>query len=59
MKFLIKLGDGGGDILKKLHMVYGDGTLKGTVVYKQVARYKERPESLEDDPALGKTRFNT
>ncbi len=28
MKFLIKMGDGGGDILKKLRMVYGDGALK-------------------------------
>ncbi len=28
MKFLVKLGDGVGNILKKLHTVYGDGALK-------------------------------
>ncbi len=32
MKFLTKLGDGGGDILKKLRTVYEDGALKVTVV---------------------------
>ncbi len=41
MKFLVKLRDGCGDILKKLHIVYGDGALKATVVYKWVAHYKE------------------
>ncbi len=41
MKFLLKLGDGGGDILKKLRMIYRDGALKAMVVYKRVARYKE------------------
>ncbi len=41
MKFLVKLGDGGGDILKKLHMVHGGGALKAMVVCKWVAHYKE------------------
>ncbi len=54
MKFLIKLGDCGGDILKKLHTVYGDEATKATVVYKWVARYKEGQESLEDDPHSGR-----
>ncbi len=54
VKFLIKLGDGGGNILKKLRMVYGDGTLKVTAVYKWVARYKEGWESLEDHPCSGR-----
>ncbi len=34
MKFLIKLGDGSGNILKKLRTVYRDGALKVVVVYK-------------------------
>ncbi len=54
MKFLVKLGDGSGNIFKKLHMVYRDGALKVTAVYKWVARYKEGWESLEDDPRLGR-----
>ncbi len=54
MRFLIKLGDGGGDILKKLNTVYEDGALKLTVVYKWVARYKEGRESLEDDSRSGR-----
>ncbi len=54
MKFLVKLGDGSGDILKNLHTVYGDGTLKVTVVYKWVARYKEGQESLEDNLCSGR-----
>ncbi len=54
IKFLVKLGDGGGNILKKLRTVYRDGALKAMVVYKQVARYKERRESLEDDLHLGR-----
>ncbi len=54
MKFLVKLVDGGGDILKKLRTVYGDGALKATVVYKWVVRYKEGRESLEDNLRLGR-----
>ncbi len=54
LKFPVKLGDGGGDILKKLHMVYGDGVPKAMVVYKWVARYKEEQELLKDDPHLGR-----
>ncbi len=49
MKFLVKLGDSGGDILKKLHTVYGEGAMKATAVYKWVARYKEVRGSLEFD----------
>ncbi len=52
MKVLVKLEDGGGDILKKLLTVYGDGALKAMAVYKWVACYKEGRESLEDDPCL-------
>ncbi len=54
MKFLVKLGDGSGDILNKLRTVYGDGALKAMVVYKWVARYKERRESFEDNHCSGK-----
>ncbi len=41
IKFLVKLGYGGGNILNKLHVVYGDGALKVTVVYKWVAHNEE------------------
>ncbi len=41
IKFVVKLGDGGGDILTKLYTVYGDGALKAMAVYKWVHRYKE------------------
>ncbi len=54
MKFVVKLGDGSDDILKKLHTIYGDGALKATVVYKWVACYKEWRESLEEDPHSGR-----
>ncbi len=54
MKFFIKLRDDGGDILKKLRTVYGDGTLKATAVYKWVACYKEGQKSLKDDPRSGR-----
>ncbi len=53
-KFLVKLGDGGGDILKKLCTVYADEALKGTTVYKWEACYKGGQESLEDDLCLGR-----
>ncbi len=53
-KFLVKLGDGGGDILKKLCMVYGDRALKMMAVYKWVARYKEGRKSLKDDVCSGR-----
>ncbi len=53
MKFLVKLEGGGGNILKKLHMIYEDGALKATVVYKWVARY-EGEESLKDKPRSGR-----
>ncbi len=55
MKFLVKLGDGGGHILKKLRTAYGDGALFATVVYKWVARTRVARRR----PMLGKTRFNT
>ncbi len=44
VKFLVKLGDNDGNILKKLHRVYGDGARKATEVYKWVARCKEGQE---------------
>ncbi len=47
MNFFVKLGDGGGSILKKLHAVYGNGAPKATVVYKWVARYKEGQSRLK------------
>ncbi len=34
MKFLVRLGDGSGEVLKKLRTVYGNGTLKAMAVYK-------------------------
>ncbi len=54
MKFLVKLGDGSGDILKKLRMVHGDRALKVTAIYKQAALYKEGRKWNEDDPRLGR-----
>ncbi len=54
MKFLVKLGDSGGDILKKLHTVNGNGALKAMVVHKWEARYKEEQESHKDDPHSGR-----
>ncbi len=53
MKFSIKLEDGSGDLLKKLHMVYGNGALKATSVYKWAARYKEGQKLLEVNPYSG------
>ncbi len=58
VNFLIKLGGGSNNILKKLCTVYKDGALKMTVVYKLIARYKEGWESLEDDPR-SRTSFST
>ncbi len=34
MNFLVQLGDSGGDTVRKLHTLYGDGALKAMVVYK-------------------------
>ncbi len=60
MKFLVKLGNGSGNILKKLCMVYGDGALKATAVYNWVGHYEEgrelprsgRPISTQNDENL-------
>jgi transposase len=49
IKFLVKLGKSGEEILYMLEIVYGGSAVKRRTVYKRVGRFKERRESVDDN----------
>jgi len=48
IKFLVKLGKIGEEILQMLEMVYGESAMKRRTVYKWVDRFKEGRESTQE-----------
>jgi hypothetical protein len=46
IKFLVKLGKTGWEILEMLETVYGESAMKCSTVYKWVDRFKEGQESV-------------
>jgi transposase len=54
IKFLVKLGKNGQEILQMLEMVYGEFVMKRRTVYKWVDRFKERRESVDDEACAGR-----
>jgi transposase len=54
IKFLVKLGKNGQEILQMLEMVYGKSAMKRRTVNKWVDRFKEGRESLDDDARVGR-----
>jgi transposase len=53
IKFLVKLGKNGQEILQMLEMVYGESAMKCRTVYKWVDRFKEGRESVDDKAHAG------
>ena len=49
IKFFVKLGKNGQEILQMLEMMYGESAMKCRTVYKWVDRFKEGRESVDDD----------
>jgi hypothetical protein len=49
IKFLVKLGKSGREILEMLETVYGESAMKRRTVYKCVDRFKEGWESIDDN----------
>jgi transposase len=49
IKFLMKLGKSGWEILEMLETVYGESGMKRGTVYKWVDRFKEGWESVDDN----------
>jgi len=48
IKFLVKLGKNGQEILQMLEMVCGESAMKRRTVYKWVDRFKEGRESAQE-----------
>jgi hypothetical protein len=49
IKFLVKLGKSGQEILDMLETVYGESAMKCRTLYKWVDRFKEGRESVDDN----------
>jgi transposase len=54
IKFLVKLGKNGQEIVQMLEIVYGESAMKRRTVYKWVDRFKEGRESVDDDARAGR-----
>jgi transposase len=54
IKFLVKLGKSGREILEMLETVYGESAMKRRTVYKWVDRFKEGREGVDDNAREGR-----
>ena len=54
IKFLVKLGWKGTEIIQALQTVYKDDDPKKTCVYKWIERFRDGREAVEDDKGLGR-----
>ncbi|XP_045101297.1 uncharacterized protein LOC123498196 [Portunus trituberculatus] len=54
IKFLVKLGWKGTEIIQALQNVYGDDAPKKTCVYKWIERFQNGREAVEDDEGRGR-----
>ena len=54
IKFLVKLGWKGTEIIQALQIVYKDDAWKKTCVYKWIERFRGGREAVEDDEGHGR-----
>jgi transposase len=54
IKFLVKLGKNGQEILQMLEMVCGESAMKRRTMHKWVDQFKEGRESVDDDARAGR-----
>ena len=54
IKFLVKLGWKGTEIVQALQTVYKDDAPKKTCVYKWIERFQDGTEAFEDDEGRGR-----
>jgi transposase len=54
IKFLVKLGKSGREILQMLETVYGESAMQRRTVYKRVDRFKDGHESVDDNAREGR-----
>ena len=54
IKFLVKLGWKGTEIIQPLQTVYKDAAPKKTCVYKWIERFRDGREAVEDDKGRGR-----
>ena len=54
IKFLVKLGWKGTEIIQALQTVYKDDAPKKTCVYKWIERFRNGREAVKDDEARGR-----
>ena len=54
IKFLVKLGWKGTEIIQALKTVYGDHAPKNTCIYKWMERFRDSREAVEDDEGRGR-----
>ena len=54
IKFLVKLGWKGTEIIQALQTVYKDDAPKKTCVYKWIERFQDDREAVEDDEGRGR-----
>ena len=55
IKFLVKLGWKGTEIIQALQTVYNDDAPKKTCVYKCIERFRDGREAVEDDKGRGRS----
>ena len=54
IKFLVKLGWKGTEIIQTLQTVYKDDALKKTCVYKWIERFRDGRKAVKDDEGHGR-----
>ena len=54
IKFLVKFGWKGMEIIQTLQTIYKDNALKKTYVYKWIERFQDGREAVEDDEGCGR-----
>ena len=54
IKFLVKLGWKGTEIIQALQTIYKDDALKKTCFYKWIERFQVGREAVEDDEGCGR-----
>ncbi|XP_068243941.1 protein GVQW3-like [Palaemon carinicauda] len=54
IKFLVKLGWKGTEIIQALQNVYGDHAPKKTCIFKWIERFRDGREAVEDDEGCGR-----
>ena len=54
IKFLVKFGWKGTEIIQTLLTIYKDNALKKTCVYKWIERFQDGREAVEDDEGCGR-----